>query len=565
MNQIYQRIQQGRGAIPADKVLRGGQVFDLMTGSMISGDVAICGEYIVGIGADYDAKEVIDVSGMFIVPGFIDTHLHIESSLLTPLEFDRCVTPRGITTAICDPHEMANVLGVAGIEYFQNASEQTLLDLKVQLSPCVPATAMETSGAEILAADLVPLMGHPSNIGLAELMNYPGVLHGDSDMLAKLELFAGGHIDGHSPLLRGKDLNGYIASGVRTEHEATDVAEALEKLQKGMRILIREGTVSRDLDALQPLLSDVTSPYMCLCTDDRNPLDVAEHGHLDYMIRRLIELGTSPLAAYRAATLSAAEAFGLKDRGQIAPGKRADIVCLPDLAECRAELVLCAGVEVNDAAFAARGHIPEIGRNSVHVPKVSESDFMYQGKKQPVPVIGVLADKIITEFRRLDLPSLDEDIPPDLTQDALRVSVIERHGKNGNIANGFVQGFGLKQGAIAASVAHDHHNIVCIGANYADMVCAVERLGAIEGGFVVTNNETVLAELPLPIAGLISQMDFEQVHDHLVDLRMAARSLGVMLPEPFIQLAFLALSVIPSLKITDHGLIDVDRFELLDI
>ena len=382
-------------------------------------------------------------------------------------------------------------------------------------------------------------------------------------MLAKLELFAGGHIDGHSPLLRGKDLNGYIASGVRTEHEATNVTEALEKLQKGMRILIREGTVSRDLDALQPLLSDVTSPYMCLCTDDRNPLDVAEHGHLDYMIRRLIALGTSPLAAYRAATLSAAEAFGLKDRGQIAPGKRADIVCVPDLAECRAELVLCAGLVVDDAAFAARGSLPEIGRHSVHVPKITESDLRYRGKKQPVPVIGVLVDKILTEYRRFELPSIEGDILPDLTQDILRLSVVERHGKNGNIANGFVQGFGLKQGAIAATVAHDHHNIVCIGANYADMVCAIERLGAIEGGFVVVNNQKVLAELSLPIAGLMSQMDFEGVHDHLVDLRTAARSLGVTLPEPFIQLAFLALSVIPSLKITDHGMIDVDRFELI--
>ena len=565
MSEVYRRIQQGSGAIQADLVLRGGQVFDVITGALIAGDVAICKEYIVGIGADYNGAEIIDVSGQILLPGFIDTHLHVESSLLTPLEFDRCVAPRGVTTAICDPHEIANVLGSAGIAYFQNASQHTLLDLRVQLSSCVPATRMETAGAEIDAEELAELMGHPSGIGLAELMNYPGVLHGDSDMLAKLALFAGQHIDGHSPLLRGKSLNGYIASGVRTEHEATNIPEALEKLQKGMRILIREGTVSRDLDSLQPLLNETTSPYICLCTDDRNPLDVAEHGHLDYMIRRLIELGTSPLAAYRAATLSAAEAFGLKDRGQIAPGKRADIVCMPDLAECRAELVLCGGVVVNDAAFTARGQVAEIGRNSVRLPKITPEDFVYRGTKQPVPVIGVLADKVLTEFRRLELPSTEQDIPPDLAQDALRVSVIERHGKNGNIANGFVQGFGLQKGAIAATVAHDHHNIVCIGADYADMACAAKRLGAIEGGFVVVDNETVLAELALPIAGLMSQMNFEDVHDTLLKLREAAQNLGVTLPEPFIQLAFLALSVIPSLKITDHGMIDVDQFALLEL
>lgn len=332
-----------------------------------------------------------------------------------------------------------------------------------------------------------------------------------------------------------------------------------------MRILIREGTVSRDLDSLQPLLNDITSAYICLCTDDRNPLDVAEHGHLDYMIRRLIALGTSPLAAYRAATLSAAEAFGLKDRGHIAPSKRADIVCLPNLAECRAELVLCGGNVVNDTAFAARGHIAEIGRNSVHLPKITPEDFIYSGKKQPVPVIGVLADKILTEFRRLELPRIGQDTPPDLSQDALRVSVIERHGKNGNIANGFVQGFGLKRGAIAATVAHDHHNIVCIGADYSDMVCAVQRLEAIEGGFVVVDEGDILAELALPIAGLMSQMSFEEVHHVLLKLRHAAQELGVTLPEPFIQLAFLALSVIPNLKITDHGMVDVDQFTLLEL
>ena len=308
MTKLEDRIAQARGDAPADIVLRGGQVFDLITGEMLTGDVAITGDRIAGIGR-YEGREVIDVTGLTLVPGFIDTHLHIESSLITPYEFDRCVTPRGVTTAVCDPHEIANVIGADGIRYFQQASETTLMDIRVQLSSCVPSTDMETAGASLDAGDIAALMGHPSGIGLAEFMNYPGVIHRDPAAMDKIRLFDGGHIDGHCPLLSGTDLNAYVAAGIRTEHEATSADEAREKLQKGMRVLIREGSVSKDLDALQPLLTERTSPYMCLCTDDRNPLDIGEHGHLDYMIRTLIALGTPPVAAYRAASLSAAEAF----------------------------------------------------------------------------------------------------------------------------------------------------------------------------------------------------------------------------------------------------------------
>jgi adenine deaminase len=376
---LERRIAQARGDEPADLVLRGGHVFDLVTGAMIEGDVAITGERIAGIGADYEGSRVIDVSGLILVPGFIDTHLHVESSLVTPHEFDRCVTPRGITTAICDPHEIANVIGVDGIRWFQEASAQLVMDLRVQLSSCVPSTDMETAGARIEAEDLAPLMGHPSGIGLAEFMNYPGVIHRDPGAMAKLRLFAGGHVDGHCPQLSGRDLNAYIAAGIRTEHEATTAAEALEKLRKGMRVLIREGSVSKDLDALQPVLTEATSAYLCLCTDDRNPLDIAEHGHLDYMIRRLIALGTAPLAAYRAASLSAATAFGLTDRGLIAPGLRADIVAIDSLRGCHARLVLCGGKVADADAFAARETLAPIGRNSVRAPQVTPQDFRNGG------------------------------------------------------------------------------------------------------------------------------------------------------------------------------------------
>ncbi|MGY6703219.1 adenine deaminase [Roseinatronobacter sp.] len=557
------RIQQARGEIPADLVLRGAKVLCVVTGTYIEGDVAICGDTIVGIGADYDGARIIELHGQILVPGFIDTHLHIESSLVTPFEFDRCVAPRGVTTAICDPHEIANVAGSAGIRYFQDASSRTVMDIRVNLSSCVPSTHMETAGAALDAQDLLALADHPSVIGLAEFMNFPGVIHRDPGCMAKLRAFAGGHIDGHAPLLSGRDLNAYVSAGIRTEHESTTAAEAREKLQKGLRCLIREGSVSKDMIALAPLLTPVTAPYMCLCTDDRNPLDIAEHGHLDHMIRSLIAMGCDTLAVYRAASLSAAEAFGLKDRGQIAPGKRADIVALPDLAACRASLVLCGGRVVDDAAFAARDVIAPVARDSVRAPQVSARDFRHAGNSPETPVIGILEGKIITEHLRLEIPPQDGDKRPDPARDLARVAVIERHGKNGNIATGFVRGFGMTSGAIAATVAHDHHNIVTVGVEYDDLALAVNRLSEIEGGFVVAQGGQVVAELPLPVAGLMSLDSYEQVHARLVDLRSAAKSLGVTLEEPFLQLAFIALPVIPHLKITDFGMVDVDRFEVI--
>jgi adenine deaminase len=563
MANLEQRIAQGRGDAPADLVLRGGAVFDLVTGAMIAGDLAICGDVIVGIGAAYEGQRVIDVTGLTLVPGFIDTHLHIESSLVTPFEFDRCVTPHGVTTAICDPHEIANVLGLAGIRYFQEASRRTVMDIKVQLSSCVPSTDMETSGAEIDADALQQVMGHPSGIGLAEVMNYPGVIHRDPAMMAKLRLFEGGHMDGHCPQLTGRDLNAYCAAGIRTEHEATTADEAREKLQKGMRVLIREGSVSKDLAALAPLLTEITAPYMCLCTDDRNPLDIAEEGHLDHMIRALIARGVSPLAAYRTASLSGAEAFGLRDRGLIAPGRRADIVAVGSVEACDVRLVLCGGVLADEAAFAARGSVAPVGRHSVKAPRVQPEHFRHRGNRAETDVIGILEGKILTEHLHEMIAPQDGDKRPDHARDLIRIAVIERHGRNGNIATGFVRGFGLQAGAIASTVCHDHHNIACVGVDYADMARAANRLAEIEGGFVVVREGRILAELALPVAGLMSLERFEVVRDRLIDLRAAARSLGVTLREPFLQLAFLALPVIPALKITDRGLVDVTRFEII--
>jgi adenine deaminase len=560
---LADRIDQGRALVPADLVLKGGRVFDLITGDLVETDVAICGDTIVGVFGSYDGKREIDVRGRVLVPGFIDTHLHVESSLVTPHEFDRCVTPRGVTTAICDPHEIANVCGIRGIRYFLQSASQLVMDLRVQLSSCVPSTHMETTGARLSAADLVPFMDHPKVIGLAEFMNYPGVLTKDQGCLEKLEAFQGRHIDGHAPLLRGQDLNGYISAGIRTEHEATTYDEGLEKLRKGMRVLIREGSVSKDLAALAGLLTERFSPYLCLCTDDRNPLDIGEHGHLDHMIRTAIALGAPPLAVYRAASLSAAEAFGLKDRGLIAPGKRADVVVIDGLEGCHASLVVAGGVVVDEAAFAAREVTEPVARGSVKSARIEASQFRTGGNRVETPVIGILPGKIITEHLSFDIAPQDGDKRPDIARDLVKIAVIERHGVNGNLATGFVKGFGLARGAIGSTVCHDHHNIAVVGADYGDMALAANRLVEIEGGFVVVEGGRVLAELALPVAGLMSLGTFEAVREKLVTLRAAARSLGVTLEEPFLQLAFLCLPVIPHLKITDMGMVDVDRFEVM--
>lgn len=562
-DQLKNRIEQGAGRQPSDIVLKGGAFFDLVTGALVQSDVAMSGDTIVGTFGTYEGREHIDITGKIVVPGFIDTHLHVESSLVTPHEFDRCVLRHGVTTAICDPHEIANVLGAAGIQYFLDCAEHTIMDLRVQLSSCVPATHLETSGARLTASDLQPFMQHPKVIGLAEFMNFPGVLNGDPECLEKLQLFQGRHIDGHAPLLRGLALNGYLAAGIRTDHEATTAEEGLEKLQKGMHLLIREGSVSKDLYALLPLITERNSPFIALCTDDRNPLDIAEEGHLDFMIRTAIAHGASPLAIYRAASISAARAFGLQDRGLVAPGWRADLVVLDDLESCKVTQVWSAGRLVNDRIFETRKSIPAVGYNSVKSRKMSVVDMHVKGDGMQVPVMGVLPGKIITENLRRDLPVAKGHVLVDIEQDVIKACVIERHGINGNIGRGFVHGFGLQHGAIASTVGHDSHNLCVIGVDDADMATAANRLIDLQGGFVVVRDGKVLAELSLPIAGLMSDKTFEDVRDALLPLRAAAKSLGTILPEPFLQVAFLPLPVIPHLKLTDKGMVDVDRFELV--
>lgn len=560
---LARRIAQGRGDEPADLVIRGARLLDLVTGALVESDIALCGDTVVGTHGRYAGKVEHDATGLIAVPGFIDTHLHVESSLVTPLEFERCVLPHGVTTAICDPHEIANVLGVDGIAYFLRCAEAMRMDLRVNLSSCVPATHLETAGARLDAGDLTPMMDHPKVIGLAEFMNFPGVIHRDPGCLAKLEAFSHRPIDGHAPLVRGMDLNAYLAAGIRTDHETTTADEAREKLAKGMAILIREGSVSKDLLQLIPLISRDASPFLAFCTDDRNPLDIAEEGHLDFMIRTAIARGADVLATYRIASLSAARLYGLFDRGFIGPGKRADIVLVEDLAACSVKRVFAAGRLVEDALFADRVPVAPVGLGSVKSRALTEADFGVAAREGETPVIGVVPGRIITERLALRLPARDGEALPDLAQDAVKVTVIERHGQSGGIATGFVHGFGMKRGAIASSVGHDSHNLCVVGVDAASMAAAANRLIAIGGGFAVADGGVVTAELALPVAGLMSDQPFETVRHGLEDLRAAAKALGVALAEPFLQVAFLTLPVIPHLKITDKGLVDVDAFDFV--
>jgi adenine deaminase len=562
---LTRMIKAGAGEVPADVVVKNVRLLDVITGTVTHTDIAIVGDRIVGTYGYYNGLRLIEGDGRFAVPGFIDTHLHIESSLVTPLEFDRCVLPHGVTTVICDPHEIANVLGADGIRYFLDSAERAIMDIRVNLSSCVPATPHETGGARLEIEDLLKFRSHRKVLGLAEVMNFPGVLAGDPGMIAKLDAFQGAHIDGHAPLLTDLALNGYLAAGIRTDHEATTAREAREKLAKGMAILIREGSVSKDLNALAEILDQDTSSFVALCTDDRNPLDIAEEGHLDSSIRRLIAKGRPLHHVYRAASHSAARIFGLHDRGLVAPGWRADIVLLDDLHSCRVAEVLTAGRLVRPQLFEARTPVAPVGLASMKAKPVRSEIFRIPADpyRNMTPVIGVTPGKIITQRESATLEISAEGTLVDLDNDVIKVAVIERHGKNGNVGRSFVKGFGLKRGAIASSVGHDSHNITVVGASDADMAVAVNRLIALGGGFTVADAGVVTAELALPIAGLMSLLPFESVAEKLRQLRTAADALGCTLPEPFLQVAFLALPVIPHLKLTDRGLFDVDKFEFV--
>lgn len=564
ISELKKRIRQARDLEPADLVIKNARFLNVVTGELVQSDIAVSEQYIVGTYETYRGKAEIDGTGLICVPGFIDSHVHVESTLLTPYEFERCVMPKGTTTAVCDPHEIANVLGLEGIRYFLEATQDLTMDLRVQLSSCVPATHLETSGASLTAQDLLLFKNHPKTLGLAEMMNFPGLLKGEEEVLEKIVAFSDRHIDGHAPLVRGYDLNAYCSCRIRNCHESTTLEEAEEKLKKGMQIFLREGTVAKDIKALSPLLTLFNSPFVSLCTDDRNPLDIQEEGHLDFLIRHMILQGAPIPAVYRAASWSAAQHFGLTDRGLIAPGFRADFVLLSSLETCRVEKVICGGKLVSEETFSRPQTQKAPGRQSVKRLPVTSQDFQIAAETDPFPVIGLRPGSLLTDALEISLPSLDGFLQADPRQDVQKVCVLHRHGKNKNIGRGFVRGFGLKgPAALASTVAHDSHNLMVVGSCDRSMAVAVNHLLEIQGGFVIVSEGSVLASLPLPVAGLMSDRPFEEVEENLLALRKEVQAIGCPLPEPFLQMAFLALPVIPHLKITDCGLIETNSFRIL--
>jgi adenine deaminase len=565
---LVRRIAVARGDEPADLVLSGGRVLSVFTGELLEADVAIVGQHVAGVGPDYEGTERLDVSDLILLPGFIDGHMHLETTKLRLDQFARAALPWGTTTVVLDPHEIANVFGIEGVRELLRHADEVPLDAYVMVSSCVPASPFESSGASLTPEDIAELLRtEPRAIGLAEMMDYPAVVAGDEDAVAKLAAAGERHIDGHAPGLSGRALNAYLAAGVRSDHECTTYEEALEKRRLGMWIMIRQGSAARNLEALLPLVLEHGTTNCLLCTDDREPHDLQEHGHINDVVREAVALGCPPADAVTMATLNAARYHRLHEHGAVAPGYLADIVAVRDLVSFRPERVWKRGRLVADGGRPspiASSSLPGWMRESMHVRELVPADFSVVADGA-VRVIGVDAGTIVTRALVGEPLRRDGKACADPGRDLAKLAVIERHRDTGRIGVGFAQGFGLQAGAMASSHAHDAHNVVVVGMTDEDMAAAANHLRAIGGGQVVVMGGRVVAELPCPIGGLLSDLTFEEVADRARVLEEAAGELGTTLPSPFMAMSFLALSVIPELKLTDRGLVDVDRFELVPL
>jgi adenine deaminase len=570
MTNLPRALAAARGDEPADLLLRNARLVNVMSGEIHPADIAVAQGIVIGWdepGTGRSAQREIDLAGRFVAPGFLDAHVHIESSMVPPGEFARAVVPRGVTTVITDPHEIGNVLGLDGIRFMLREAERAPLDVWVNAPSCVPATHLETSGARLEADDLAALLAEPRVLGLAEMMNFPGVIAADSGVLAKLAAFRGRPLDGHCPALTGRALHAYATAGIRNDHEATTVEEAREKLRAGLTIFLREATNARNLRALLPLVSPVTERHLCLCTDDRQPADLLGEGSIDHLIRIAIAEGIDPVTAIRLGTLNTAEHYGLHDRGAIAPGRRADLVVFSDLAAPRAEIVFRNGEEVarDGRLLDNRPRPPQITLpRTVHLD-ADRLDFTIPATSSQVRVIGAIPDQLLTDNLQIEATVRGGQAVADPKRDLLKMAVVERHHGTGRTGLGFVRGIGLREGAIASTVAHDHHNLVVIGADDDSMRTAARAIAGADGGLAVARGSEVLALLPLPIAGLMSDRPIEEVRDRMNELLAAAHQLGARLRDPFMAMSFLALEVIPSLKLTDAGLVDVERFEVVPL
>ncbi len=563
---LQQRLRVARGEAPADLVLAGGRVADVFTGHWQKIDVALFDGIIVGLG-DYDGPR-LEVREGLIIPGLIDGHLHLESSMLTPRELARALLPLGTTTVVADPHEIANVWGAAGLDYMLAASAGLPLDFFFMLPSCVPASPLETAGAALTAADLAGYRGHPRVLGLAEVMNFPGVVGGAPELLDKIALFPQGPVDGHAPLLSGKALNAYRLAGIGSDHECTQLAEAREKLSLGFYLMLREGSLAKNLADLLPAVTPASLRRALLVTDDCHPEDLLESGHLNARLQKAVALGLTPIQAVTLATLNPAECFRLRDRGAVAPGLKADLVVVKDLKEFQVDKVFKEG-----RLLAEGGRLlaePEAPAAAPPARPFRVKEFPLEALSPAaagdlVKVIGLISGQLLTEKRILPAPVIEGRLAADPVRGLLKLAVVERHHGTGLLGLGLVQGFGLKRGALASSVAHDSHNIVAVGADEGDLLAAVRHLADLGGGLAVVADGRVLADLPLPIAGLMSPRPLEEVAAAYGRLKSAYRDLGGILPDPFMALSFLALPVIPELKLTDLGLVDVGRFQVVPL
>ncbi len=571
MTSVQDAIAAARGDVPADLVLRGGRLVNVLGGEIHPVDIAVHGDTVVGFGDGYEGRDEVDCTGRWIAPGLIDGHMHLESSLVTLPEFARAVLPRGTTSVVLDPHEIANVHGVDGIRYVLDSRRAVPLRAFVMLSSCVPATHMETSGAELDAESLEPLFDEPGVLGLAEMMNFPGTVAGDAAVLAKVRAARRRRlpVDGHSPGLGGRSLNAYLTAGIGSDHESTALEEAREKLRKGMRVMIREASTARNLDDLLPLVTPENARRCSLVTDDRHPHDLMDEGHLDHAVRKAIRGGLDPVTAWRLASLNTAEWFGLDRRslGAVAPGWKADLLVLSDLESVRVERTYVSGrlVAREGRVAADLPAAPATLPPSVRLGPGGLPDFRIPARGSRARVIGIVPGQIVTERLSADPPVRDGAALADPGRDLLKLAVVERHGREGGVGLGFVSGLGLRAGAVGGSVAHDSHNLIVAGTDDEDMRRAVQALAEMQGGLVAVRDGKVRAALPLPIAGLMSDRPLAEVRAGLDRLHEAYRSLGGRLEAPFMALSFLALPVIPTLKLTDRGLVDVERFELIDL
>jgi adenine deaminase len=593
---LERKINLAKGQEKVDLLVKNAKIVNVFSGEIHQADVAIADGIFVGFGGEgeeeYNTKNLYDAQGRYMSPGLIDGHIHIESTFLSPREFCNVVAPHGTSAVICDPHEIANVLGLKGIDYLLQSSVGLPVKFYFMMPSCVPATHMETSGAAILDKDIREYMDRYPElvIGLAEMMNYPGVIYEDKEILSKLIAVGSRPKDGHAPLLSGKSLNAYIIAGMGSDHECTNLKEAIEKLRKGMHIMIRQGTHEKNLQDLIPLINDFNSFAVSLVSDDRDPIDLKENGHLDYLVRTAISFGLPPIRAIQMASINTARYFGLNNIGAIAPGFRADFILLDDLESFRISEVFLGGKRIdngyvnrikNEADFVLNSNnnnhsssTSSFLQNTMYIKSISDSNMFVipitnstTTSSSCLKVIGVIPGQIITE-KRIIPAKIDKKYGAvaDTQRDLAKLAVIERHHRTGNIGLGFVQGLGLERGAIASSVAHDSHNIVVAGMNDNDMLIAVRYISSIGGGLAVAENGYITASLPLPIAGLMSNQSIESVISNLTALNQACLRLGNnVIKDPFMLLSFLSLSVIPSLKLTDKGLVDVDKFRFTSL